>query len=62
MALARLAGFNTIRMTSIWWPGHASSVAGDELTGLQNAADAAQLNGIRLIISVYPNGVERSPR
>lgn len=60
MSLARLAGFNTIRMTSIWWPGLRQLTA-DELTGLQNAADAARLNGIRLIISVYPNGSSVTP-
>jgi hypothetical protein len=60
MSLARLAGFDTIRMTSIWWPGQWE-VADGELVGLQNAADAAWLNGIRLIISVYPNGSRTTP-
>jgi hypothetical protein len=60
MSLARLAGFNTIRMTSIWWPGQ-SQLGDDELSGLRNAADAARLNGIRLIISVYPNGAKTTP-
>jgi hypothetical protein len=61
MSLARLAGFNTIRMTSIWWPGNRE-VSGPELEGLQNAAAAAGLNGIRLIITVYPNGSSVTPR
>jgi hypothetical protein len=60
MSLARLAGFNTIRMTSVWWPG-TTEVADGELVGLQNAADAASLNGIRLIVSVYPNGSRLTP-
>jgi hypothetical protein len=60
MSLARLAGFNTIRMTSLWWPGNRQ-VSGTELEGLRNAADAARLNGIRLIISVYPNGSKTTP-
>jgi hypothetical protein len=34
MSLARLAGFNTIRMTSIWWPGESQLSAG-ELGALQ---------------------------
>jgi hypothetical protein len=55
MTLARLAGFDTIRMTSVWTPGE-TEVSGGELTGLQNAAGAASLNGIRLIVSVYPSG------
>jgi len=61
MALAALAGFNTIRMTSVWWPGN-KEVFGDELLGLQNAAAAAQMNGIRLIVGVYPNGSSIVPR
>jgi hypothetical protein len=60
MSLARLAGFNTIRMTSVWWPG-ATQLSDDELTGLGNAAEAARLNGIRLIVSVYPNGARTTP-
>jgi hypothetical protein len=61
MSLARLAGFNTIRMTSIWWPG-SREVSGPELEGLRNAADAARLNGIRLMVAVYPNGSSVTPR
>jgi hypothetical protein len=60
MSLARLAGFDTIRMTSVWWPGNRQ-VSGLELEALRNAADAARLNGIRLIISVYPNGSNITP-
>ncbi len=61
MGLARLAGFNTIRMTSVWWPGNRQ-VSGMELEGLRNAADAARLHGIRLLIAVYPNGSSITPR
>jgi hypothetical protein len=60
MSLARLAGFNTIRVTSVWWPGNRQ-LAGSDLDGLQNAAAAAQLNGIRLIVSVYPNASGVTP-
>ena len=42
MSLARLAGFNTIRMTSIWWPGNRE-VSGSELDGLRNAADRGRV-------------------
>ena len=59
MSLASLAGFDTIRITSIWSPGRPE-VGGDRAGGLQTAADAARLNGIRLIVSVYPYG--RRPR
>jgi hypothetical protein len=60
MSLARLAGFNTIRMTSVWWPGNRQ-LSRSELAGLQSAAEAARLNGIRLIVSVYPNGSGVTP-
>jgi hypothetical protein len=60
MSLASLAGFDTIRVTSIWWPGE-STLSADDLAGLQNAAAAASLYGIRLIVSVYPNGSSTTP-
>ena len=60
MALAGQAGFDTIRITSIWRPGE-TAVAGDELATLQTVADAATANGIRLIVSVYPYGSATTP-
>ncbi|HKP18586.1 MAG TPA: hypothetical protein VJT84_08905 [Gaiellaceae bacterium] len=60
MSLAQLAGFNTIRLTSVWWPGQ-TEIADGELVGLQNAADAAWLHGIHLIVSVYPSGSRVTP-
>src|SRR5215217_9739879 len=60
MDLAALAGFDAVRMTSIWSPGQRE-VAGDELTVLQNAAAAAQLDGIRMILSVYHRGSRTTP-
>ena len=61
MALAGQAGFDTIRITSIWRPGE-TAVAGDELATLQTVADAATANGIRLVVSVYPYGSATTPR
>ena len=61
MSLARLAGFDTIRVTSIWHPGQ-KAIAGGELSTLQAVADAASLNGIRLIVSVYPFGSKTVPQ
>jgi hypothetical protein len=61
MALAGQAGFDTIRITSIWRPGE-TTVAGDELATLQTVADAATANGIRLVVSVYPYGSATTPR
>src|SRR3954447_17625010 len=60
MALASLAGFDTIRITSIWSPGQ-TSVQGTELLCLQTAVNAAALHGIRVIVSVYPFGGRTVP-
>src|ERR1044071_8499347 len=51
MDLAALAGLDAVRMTSIWSPGE-QEVKGDDLVALTNAAAAAQLDGIRLIVSI----------
>jgi hypothetical protein len=61
MSLARLAGFDTIRVTSIWRPGE-KAIDGGDLSSLQAVADAAALNGIRLIVSVYPFGSKTVPQ
>jgi hypothetical protein len=50
--LARLAGFNTLRITMFWHPGNGSVIPPPDLVRLQNAAQAAQLDGMRLIVSV----------
>jgi hypothetical protein len=60
MELARLAGFDTIRMTSIWAPGQ-SQPSGHELEVLRTAAFAARLNGIRIIVSVYHRNSRTTP-
>jgi hypothetical protein len=60
MALAGEAGFDTIRVTSIWRPGE-TSVSSDELATLRSVADAAAANGISLIVSVYPYGSATTP-
>ena len=60
MSLASLAGFDTIRITSIWSPGELE-VGGTELLCLQTAVGAAQLHGIRVIVSVYPYGGRTTP-
>lgn len=61
MALARLAGFDTIRMTSIWTPG-ASRPSDHELQVLRTAAAAGQLHGIRIVLSVYHRDQRTTPR
>ncbi|MGH3103990.1 MAG: hypothetical protein ACRDN6_07845 [Gaiellaceae bacterium] len=61
MDLARLAGFDAIRMTAIWAPGE-TELTGYELLALRNAAGAAALNGIRVVVSVYNKGSKTTPR
>ncbi len=61
MDLALLAGFNAVRLTAIWAPGRTAPSAG-ELLGLQNAVAAADLDGIRVFLSVYHYGSSTTPR
>ncbi len=60
MDLAAIAGFGTIRMTSNWSLGQ-TDVSGDELAALRNASTAAQFDGIRLILSIYPHDQRTTP-
>ena len=60
MDLARLAGMRAIRSTAIWAPGQTAPDPTD-LTALQNAADAAQLDGITLYVSIYQFGSKTTP-
>jgi hypothetical protein len=60
MALARLAGFDAIRLSAIWTPGQRE-LGGDELTGLTDAVTAASLHGIRVFVSVYQRGALTTP-
>jgi hypothetical protein len=60
MDLAKLAGFDAIRVTATWTPSKRH-VTGYDLVTLQNAATAADLDGIRLIVAVYPSGSRVTP-
>ncbi|MDQ4030226.1 MAG: hypothetical protein M3168_04215 [Actinomycetota bacterium] len=60
MDLAVLAGFDAIRLTAIWQPGQ-TDLEGYELVALENAAAAANLNGIRVVLSVYHRGSRTTP-
>lgn len=60
MGLARLAGFDAIRMTSIWSPGQTRP-SDHELRVLRTAGGAAQLNGIRIVLSVYHRDQRTTP-
>jgi hypothetical protein len=50
--LARLAGFDTLRLAVFWAPGRASVMPAWDKVTLANAAAASQLTGIRLMVSV----------
>lgn len=53
MDLAKLAGLDAIRLTAQWSPGETAPSPAD-LACLKNAADAADLDGITVYLSVYP--------
>jgi hypothetical protein len=50
--LARLAGFDTLRLAVFWAPGRASVMPEWDRVTLENAAAAANMYGIRLMVSV----------
>jgi hypothetical protein len=52
MDLAMFAGFDAVRVAAFWAPGRASVLPEWDRVVLQNAAAAAQLSGIRLIVGV----------
>ena len=58
--LARLVGFQALRVTAQWTRGLTSPPAA-ELVQLKNLADAAGLAGMRLYLSVYPSGSSQTP-
>lgn len=60
MDLAVLAGFDAIRLTAIWEPG-MTDLDGYELAALENAAAAANLSGVRVVLSVYHRGSRTTP-
>ena len=60
MNLATLAGFGVIRLTAVWSPGKRQ-IAGNRLVELENATAAADLTGIRVVLSVYPKDSKSTP-
>src|SRR5207244_10626363 len=60
MDLAKLAGFQAIRMTAMWHPGFAFA-AGPTLLGVQTAAAAADIAGLKLVLTVMPSGSSVTP-
>jgi hypothetical protein len=60
MTLAQLAGFNAIRLTALWSPGDRW-LGGWQHAALANAAAAAELHGIRIVLSVYHQNSRTTP-
>src|SRR3954464_2600945 len=60
MDLAALAGPGTVRMTLTWSP-RERRVGGDDREVLRNVSAAAQLDGVRLLGSVYPRDWGTTP-
>jgi hypothetical protein len=59
--LARLAGLSAIRLTARWTPGKTRPTDA-ELNLLQNATDAAALNGLDVYLAVFNPGSRTTPR
>jgi hypothetical protein len=55
------AGFNAIRITSIWSPGETEP-SPDELAVLRNVAEASEDLDVRLFIAVYQAGSATTPQ
>ena len=60
MDLALLAGYDAVRFTATWSPG-LTEPAGEDLARLENAIGAAQLKGVRVILSVYHRNSRTTP-
>ena len=60
MDLAALSGLGVARMSVIWTPGE-QRVGGDDEIVLRNASTAAQLDGVRLVVSIYPQSARFAP-
>jgi hypothetical protein len=58
--MLKLAGLDAVRVTSIWDPTRPLPAA-DELLQLRNLTQAAQLDGIKVFVSVYPFGSRTTP-
>jgi hypothetical protein len=60
MALIRAAGFDALRVTSNWTPGELQPGPAESRI-LANVAAAAELTGMRVILSVYNPGSRTTP-
>ncbi len=60
MDLLRVAGFTAVRLSQIWQPGRRS-LTETELAPLQNAVDAARLDGMEVLLTVTQFGSRTTP-
>ncbi len=60
MDLLHLAGFDTVRMTSIWDPSQNRPTS-HEVSLFRNATEAARLDGMQVFASVYNFGSKTTP-
>lgn len=60
LAMLRLAGMTSVRITSNWLPG-LSAPTDAELGALRSVEGAAQLTGVRVFVSVYSPGSKTTP-
>jgi hypothetical protein len=60
MDKAKLAGFDSIRVTQTWTKDQAKLGAADAIL-LDNAINAAQFTGLRVVLSLYPFGSSVTP-
>ncbi|MBA3381100.1 MAG: hypothetical protein H0T97_04425 [Actinobacteria bacterium] len=60
MALFRVAGFRAVRVTSFWQPGQTRPSEA-ELVVLENVAEAASRNGVRVYVTVMHPGSRTTP-
>jgi hypothetical protein len=60
MDLAKLAGYDSIRVTQMWTRGQAAP-APAEIQALQNVSNAAALDGMRMIVAIHPQDSNATP-
>jgi hypothetical protein len=60
MELLQLAGFQAVRVTSIWAPGLRAPTAAEQ-TRLANVTGAARLTGQRVFVAVMSSGSQTTP-
>jgi hypothetical protein len=60
MDLLKLAGLDTIRVTTIWSPGDRKLDGGEEQR-LANVVEAAGFDGVRVIVTIMPKGSSTTP-